>query len=298
MEGPSGMPRVSGAAVRPVSNAMPAYLVVAAVAFTDRRGSRCYEEAPQRHRRIALASNSPRTRVGCAGWSIPSAQARLFGAGDSMLARYATRFDAVEINSSFHRPHQRSTYARWADSVPADFRFSAKLPRTITHDLRLKGAGSLLDRFIDEVTGLGPKLGGLLVQLPPSLVFDARSASTFFAMLRRRWRGAIACEPRHASWFAPGAEALCGRHGIARVAADPAIGDAAWIPGQAGHWRYWRWHGSPRMYYSDYGIDALRTLAREVNATPARRAERWIIFDNTAHGHAVANAASLQRLLG
>lgn len=240
----------------------------------------------------------PRIRVGCAGWSIPSAHARLFGPGDSMLERYATLFDAVEINSSFHRPHRRSTYARWADSVPDDFRFSVKLPRTITHDLRLKGAGPLLDRFIEEVTGLGARLGGLLVQLPPSLVFDARSTSTFFAMLRRRWRGAVACEPRHASWFSPAAEAFWQRHRIARVAADPALDETAAMPGQRGSWRYWRWHGSPRMYYSDYGIASLRALAAEVVEKPGPRAERWVIFDNTAHGHAVANAAALRRMLG
>lgn len=214
-----------------------------------------------------------------------------------MLQRYATRFDAVEINSSFYRPHRRATYARWADSVPGDFRFSVKLPKTITHDLHLRGSGPLLDRFMHEVAGLGPKLGGLLVQLPPGLVFDPRSASTFFAMLRRRWHGGIACEPRHPSWFSAVPEALWKRHGIARVAADPALNEAAGVPGGAGRWRYWRWHGSPRMYYSDYGIASLRRLAADVTSTPAPRAERWIIFDNTAHGHAIADAAAMQRLV-
>ncbi|HEY0502268.1 MAG TPA: DUF72 domain-containing protein [Lysobacter sp.] len=238
-----------------------------------------------------------RTFIGCAGWSIPSASRALFGRGDSMLARYATRFDAVEINSSFHRPHRRSTYERWAASVPAGFRFSVKLPRAITHDARLQRAGHELDRFADEVHGLGRKLALVLVQLPPGLPFDARVAATFFAMLRRRLRSGIACEPRHASWFEPRVDALWRRHGIARVAADPPTPVAAAArPGGDTRWRYWRWHGSPRMYYSAYDDAALRRLADAVR-TAGRGGRRWIVFDNTAHGHAVHDAARLQAML-
>lgn len=234
--------------------------------------------------------------IGCAGWSLPSATRPMFGPGDSMLARYATRFNATEINSSFHRPHRRETYVRWAESVPASFRFSAKLPRTITHDARLRGTARELDRFAGEVDGLGRKLALLLVQLPPSLTFEARVASTFFAMLRRRFDVGIACEARHASWFTPAADALWQRHDIARVAADPPTPDgAAREPGGAARVRYWRWHGSPRMYYSAYDDDALRTLA---DAMQAHRGTRWAIFDNTAHGHAVTDALRLQATLG
>ncbi len=233
--------------------------------------------------------------IGCAGWSLPSASRHGFGAGDSMLARYATRFDAVEINTSFYRPHRRETYARWAASVPAGFRFSAKLPRTITHDARLHGAASELDRFVDEVDGLGRKLALLLVQLPPSLAFEARTAATFFAMLRRRFDTGIACEARHASWFSPRAEALWQRHRIARVAADPAIPvEAASEPGGDEQWRYWRWHGSPRVYYSAYDDARLEALAAAIRRA---RGRQWVVFDNTAHGHAVADAMRLQAML-
>ncbi|MGH8076737.1 MAG: DUF72 domain-containing protein, partial [Lysobacter sp.] len=170
-------------------------------------------------------------RIGCAGWSILSRHADLFGDGASHLARYATRFDVVEINSSFYRPHRSDTYARWAGVVPAPFRFSVKLPKTITHELRLQKTAKPLDRFAAEVAGLGKKLGGLLVQLPPSLGYDARVASTFFAMLRRRFNVPVACEPRHASWFEPGVESLWQRYDVARAAADlarlPAAAEAA-----------------------------------------------------------------------
>lgn len=214
-----------------------------------------------------------------------------------MLARYTTRFRAVEINSSFHRPHQARTYARWAASVPADFRFSVKLPRTISHDARLRGIGPALDRFLDEANALGDRLGGFLLQLPPSLVFDARTAATFLGMFRRRSAAPLACEPRHASWFTPAALGMLERHGASRVGADPPRVGIDATPAGDPYWRYWRWHGAPRVYYSDYADARLRMLADEL-LSDSRGGERWVIFDNTAHGHAVANAARLQELLG
>lgn len=173
----------------------------------------------------------PAIRVGTAGWSIPRAHRALAGKGESALARYAARFDAVEVNSSFYRPHRRETYARWAASVPPGVRFSVKLPRAITHEHALRGALPLLDGFLDQAGGLGRALGCLLVQLPPSQAFDARVAATFFAGLRRRWEGGVACEPRHPSWFAPRVDALWQRYRIARVAADPAPVPAGAVPG-------------------------------------------------------------------
>jgi len=232
--------------------------------------------------------------VGCAGWSIASAQRELFGGGASMLARYATRFDVVEVNSSFYRPHRHETWRRWADSVPAGFRFSAKLPRTISHELALRGAGPALDRFLSEVSGLGGKLGALLLQLPPSLAFDARSAVAFFAVLRRRTEVAVACEPRHASWFDARAGEVLQRYAIARAAADPARLPEAARPGGSRAWSYWRWHGAPRMYYSRYDDQALASLAAEVAAAGPKQA--WVIFDNTAHGHAATDALRFQAL--
>ena len=241
-----------------------------------------------------MPRGSARVRVGCAGWSIPSRDAASFGSGASHLQRYATRFDVVEVNSSFYRPHAAGTYARWAAAVPVRFRFSVKLPKAITHDARLQHCGALLDRFAGEVAGLGGKLGCLLVQLPPSLAFDARVANTFFTMLRRRLEVAVACEPRHASWFDPAVSALWQRHAIARVAADPARLPEAALPAGHGPLSYWRLHGSPRMYYDTYDEARLRGMAMNMRAANGHVV--WCIFDNTAAGHALPNALRLQQL--
>jgi uncharacterized protein YecE (DUF72 family) len=244
----------------------------------------------------------PEIRVGTAGWSVPSAYAEAFPAEGSHLERYAQRLNAVEINSSFYRPHQRKTYARWAASTPAAFRFAVKAPKTMTHERRLVGCGDLLDAFAEQVNGLGNKLGVLLVQLPPSLRFDAAMAARFFTDLQERIDAPVACEPRHASWFADGLSDWLARRRIARVAADPAPKTTGPVTGagEPGGWDglvYCRWHGSPRIYYSDYDSAALAGLRARLETGAARGVPAWCIFDNTAEGAALGNALALLGLV-
>jgi uncharacterized protein YecE (DUF72 family) len=236
-------------------------------------------------------------RVGCAGWSLPRAVASRFPVDGTHLQRYAARLSCAEINSSFYRPHQPATYARWAESVPADFRFSVKLPRAITHDATLRGAGAALTTFLEQVCGLGGKLGCLLVQLPPSLAFDAPTAKRFFGMLRRRHAGAAVVEARHASWFEHRADALLAAHEIGRVAADPPLVAAAMLPGGDRRVSYFRLHGSPRMYFSIYADRFLRELAGRLRTAQSAGCACWCVFDNTAHGGAVPNALRVRELL-
>ena len=226
------------------------------------------------------------------GWSLPKEHRSRFPAEGTHLARYAARFPAVEINSSFYRSHRPATYSRWAESVPADFVFSVKVPRLISHERRLVGASDALDDFLTEVTQLGEKLGALLVQLPPTLSFSAEIAERFFGSIRDRYEGNVALEPRHASWFEPPLERLFEQYRVARVAADPAVVPAAAEPGGWDGFVYYRLHGSPRVYYSAYSEKELEALATKLTQ-PTRSAAVWCIFDNTAVGAATVNAFDL-----
>jgi uncharacterized protein YecE (DUF72 family) len=189
-------------------------------------------------------------------------------------------------------------------SVPDDFQFAVKVPRTITHERRLAESGHLLDTFLGQCGELGPRLGPLLLQLPPSLKFDEPVVSAFLTILRERFGGAAVCEPRHASWFRAGgeweahvdADALLAEYRIARVAADPAVVPCAAEPGGWEEMVYYRLHGSPRIYYSAYDDTALDALAAKLKAA-ARRCTVWCIFDNTAAGAAMDNALRLQERL-
>ncbi len=228
--------------------------------------------------------------IGCAGWGFHTRHAALFPPGGSQLERYAQRFAMVEINSSFYRPHMPATYARWAAATPAGFRFAVKVPRELTHTRRLAEPAAPLERFLSEAGALGAKLGPLLVQLPPSLRFDAGRAAEFFGALRQRFGGDVVCEPRHASWFAAPAEQLLAEWRVARVAADPAPAAGAGEPGGWPGLVYYRWHGSPQMYASAYPPAALARLAEQLCAAAA---PAWCVLDNTAEGAATTNALEL-----
>jgi uncharacterized protein YecE (DUF72 family) len=234
-------------------------------------------------------------RIGTAGWAVPARVRDRFPEAGTGLERYASRFAGVEINSTFYRSHKPQTFERWAAAVPDSFRFAIKMPKAITHERRLVDVDPLVECFLEELSAIGDKLGPLLIQLPPSLAFDAAVARDFLEALRGRTKGSIACEPRHPSWFDRQADLLLSDFGIARVAADPARVPEAGLPGGAQDLIYYRLHGSPRMYYSEYGEVFAQDLATRVMAEGA--AETWCIFDNTTSGAAASDALLLQQRL-
>jgi uncharacterized protein YecE (DUF72 family) len=234
-------------------------------------------------------------RIGTAGWTIPRDSAEAFPPDGSHLARYAGRFNAVEINSSFHRPHRPATYARWAAAVPDDFRFAVKMPKAVTHEGM--SIGPVLKDFLDASAELGDKRGPILVQLPPKASFDPASSKRFLDGLRRMLSGSIALEPRHASWFTPAVSAFLAARRIARVAADPPRAGSDSAPGGWGDLAYHRLHGSPVIYRSSYSSNFLADLGPRLATAEGAGIEVWCIFDNTTLSAATANALSLQEQL-
>jgi uncharacterized protein YecE (DUF72 family) len=228
--------------------------------------------------------NATACRIGCAGWNLPK---YLRDPSLSYLERYAQLFNCVEVNSSFYRHHQPKTYARWADAVPEDFRFSVKAPRAITH--ASEAVKATIDRFLNETRELGHKLGPLLIQFPPKAAFKRSVASELFLSFREKFNGEIVCEPRHATWFEHEAYELLKAYFISLVAADPKpVSGAPGVLEQES--RYYRLHGAPRIYYSEYTEEFLRQF--KMNEA-LNRGGTWVIFDNTALGYAYQNALAL-----
>jgi uncharacterized protein YecE (DUF72 family) len=235
--------------------------------------------------------------IGTAGWALPKEVQHRFPSDGSHLARYAAVFNGTEINSSFHRQHRTSTYVRWAASVPDGFRFSVKMPKWITHVQRLVGADDALDAFIEQTAALGEHLGCLLVQVPPSLVYEPADVDVFLEALRKRYSGDVAIEPRHESWFAPACANVLKQYRIGRVAADPSRVPEGAEPAAWGGLAYWRLHGSPHIYRSSYSATTLTELAARIERAQVSARTVWCIFDNTASSAATPNALVLQTLL-
>ncbi len=177
------------------------------------------------------------------------------------------------------------------------FRFAVKLPKVITHELRLVGAQAPLEQFLEETSGLGEKRGPILIQLPPSLAFDLSVVRDFLSELREQFEGDAVLEPRHETWFTEEVESLLRDFRVARVAADPARVLSAALPGGYERLAYIRLHGSPRVYYSSYPPDVLESVAESIQANVVRGITTWCVFDNTALGFATSDALIVQALL-
>src|SRR5580698_2965788 len=180
--------------------------------------------------------------IGTAGWSVPRGEKEQ----GTHLHRYSRIFSCVEINSSFYRPHRAATWAKWSRETPSYFRFSIKAPKAITHEAKLRDTAHLLEAFFEQIKPMGEKTGPVLFQLPPSLSFNLAVAEDFFSLLRKLYKGEIALEPRHATWFTASVNMLLKEKEITRVAADPPKGDpVAAEPGGNTGLAYYRLHGAP-----------------------------------------------------
>lgn len=236
---------------------------------------------------------SARIFVGTAGWSLPRAEQARFPDGGTHLERYARVLRGAEINASFYRSLRPALYAKWAAAVPTDFRFAVKVPKVVTHERRLLDCEEPLAEFLDEIAALGGKLGPLLVQLPPSLEYDANLAGAFFEVLRALYDGPVGLEPRNAGWFTIGADAQLREYAVARVAADPARVPESSVPGGWRELVYFGLHGSPRVYWSRYEAAFIDSLAVQIADAARGARDVWCIFDNTASSSALPNAMEL-----
>lgn len=224
--------------------------------------------------------------AGTAAWNIPKDAAEHFPIEGSYLARYSIRLNAVEINSSFVKDHHAKTYKRWAIETPDNFRFSVKLNKRFTHECNLEIEEVDLMENLKAISELGEKWGVLLLQFPKSQEFHYDHMKTFYRTIRKVFKGPVALEARNMSWMSDESISLIKQFRISKVIADPEK-----CPGELkGEIKYYRLHGSPEIYKSNYEEDYLNNLYEELNRATT---DVWCIFDNTTLGYATNNAVTI-----
>ena len=195
-----------------------------------------------------------------------------------MLTAYASRFDVVEVNATFYRMPRPATLADWREQVPDGFQFALKAPQRITHAARLSGAEEALRAFEHAWVELGPRLGPVLFQLPPTLRRDLPRLRDFLALLPRGQR--FAFEFREPSWFDESVLAVLAGAGVALCLTDTDEGETPLVP--TAHFGYLRLR---RASYE--GIALARWVAR-IAAQPWAEAFTFFRHEDEARGPALA----------
>jgi uncharacterized protein YecE (DUF72 family) len=212
------------------------------------------------------------------------------------LRFYAERFATTEVNYSFYHLPKPSTYENWAGLTPERFVFAVKASRHITHVRRLRDVGLEWRRFLDGATVLGRKLGPVLLQFPPSMRADGTLLRQFLE-LERPEAVKLACEFRHASWFAPENLEILREHRTALVVAQserypqaPALPTAPFL--------YLRFHGPRQLFASKYSDRELEEWAGKIRQWLDEGSAVYAYFNNDVHGYAIENAQTLLELVG
>jgi uncharacterized protein YecE (DUF72 family) len=208
----------------------------------------------------------------------------------SRLQYYASLFNSVEVNSIFYKLPRSATLAKWRDSVPADFRFTFKVSKSITHTKELAFKQEDVLAFINTVAEIGHKKGCLLAQFPPSLKVDRINElqhliEALGEATREEWR--IAMEFRNSSWYEREVYELLDEYNITLVVHDIAT-SATPLSGLVGSFRYLRFHGPEPRYRGDYSEQALKIYAARVQDWLEDGKTVFVYFNNTM-GNAVSN---------
>ena len=242
---------------------------------------------------LAMTENA---HVGCSGWVYKHWRGAFYPEGlpqKRWFERYAEEFDTVEINASFYRLPLASTFDKWREQAPPGFRYAVKVNRFITHMKKLLDCEESTDHFIALVRPLGPALGPLLYQLPPSLHKNLERLDGFLSRLPTDLEHVV--EFRHRSWYDEDVLALLDRHGVGFVTHD-LIGLKS--PRRAsGRTAYVRFHGTRGKYRGRYSDEQMRDWAEWLKDQRAKGRSAWAYFNNDIGGDAIEDARNLKRQL-
>jgi uncharacterized protein YecE (DUF72 family) len=212
---------------------------------------------------------------------------------DKYLEYYITQFDCVELNSSFYHLPKNATASGWMKRTPETFKFCPKLSRYITHQLRLMNSEEALMKYFDIFDIMKARLGPVLVQLPPGMVFDKTLTDSFLHVLKERYSDyRFAIEVRHKSWITDDFFSLLKQYGFAFVMADSGK-RYPYYETITADYIYMRFHGHEKLYASDYSESDLRLYAEKITGWLNENKEVWVFFNNDFYGFAVKNAENL-----
>ena len=242
-------------------------------------------------------SNVSKIHVGCSGWVYKHWRGLLYPEGlpqKRWFERYSEEFDTVEINASFYRLPLASTFEGWRNKAPEGFRYAVKVNRFITHMKKLVGCDDEIDRFIALARPLGPTLGPLLYQLPPSLHKDLPRLEALLRRLPPDLEHVV--EFRHKSWYDEDVLALLDRYGAGFVTHDlKGLKSPRWASGRTA---YVRFHGTAGKYHGRYSDEALLEWTDWLLAEARSGKSCWCYFNNDIHGHAIEDARTLKSMVG
>jgi len=239
---------------------------------------------------------STKYHVGTSGWMYDHWRGRYYPADlpkTKWLDFYAHTFDTVELNNSFYRVPSEKAFTRWLDSTPAGFVYAVKVNRFITHLKKLKGVEEPLAEFLKRARLLGPKLGPLLYQLPPSLHRDDGRLEAFLNQLPGDLSHAF--EFRHKSWLDEGVFELLRRYKAGFCVFD--MPDLTTPVVATADFAYIRFHGRECLYAGCYSDDELSAWARKIAVLSRGLKAAYVYFNNDAESFAVRNAVTLRRKL-
>jgi uncharacterized protein YecE (DUF72 family) len=239
------------------------------------------------------------------GWSYPDWVGPFYPPGakaGAFLAHYARAFDCVELDTTFYGVPRPASVRAWDANTPSHFRFTAKLPKEITHEQALRSSADLLHRFLDAMSPLGEKLGPVLIQLPPDFQATAENQEAlrhFVKLLPEEYQ--FAAEFRHRSWLLDETLDLLRQHGVAWTMIDmyamPKRQDIT------SDFTYVRLLGDRRKIQTVSHIQIDRTPELQAWANVFGRVtgevrQAWVFINNHYAGHSPANVRQLRQMLG
>jgi uncharacterized protein YecE (DUF72 family) len=234
--------------------------------------------------------------IGCSGFHYKDWKGRFYPEGlpqRKWFDFYSEHFKTLELNVTFYRFPQLSVLQTWYVKSPADFRFSVKAPRAITHYKKFNDTTELITSFYDIINqGLQEKLGPVLFQLPPSFTYDDEKLERIINGLNPTFKNVL--ELRHVSWWNNEVYQKLGKHNITFCGmSHPTLPDDVI---QNTPVVYYRFHGVPNLYRSPYSIDFLQRVIDKVKQNSDIR-EGWFYFNNDYDAVGVRNANDMISLI-